>query len=279
MPDLARLNDGLVGAAVLAYFDAGFPVFPCKPGSKHPATGAGGYKKARTAAELAVPVEVVASTIEDEDCNIGLPTGVLFDVLDVDVKNGKPGKQAAKKLQAAGLLEGCVATATTPSGGLHFYFPASGSRSGSIGELGLDFQAAGKYVLAAPSKALDVYDGVLEERSYRWTWSRPLADGAPLDWAACRRELGQTENERTSDWVSGNREDDMEHLVGFLLRTTSNRNDALNWACFRAIESGSARSLDDLEPLIKASLAVPPFENGRERELWNTAESAWRAQQ
>jgi hypothetical protein len=71
--------------AALAWAKAGYPVFPCKQ-DKSPYT-AHGYKDATTD-----PAIITAWWTKWPNALIAVPTGKeTFDVLDLDVKNGKNG--------------------------------------------------------------------------------------------------------------------------------------------------------------------------------------------
>jgi len=275
-PDLTKINDWSLGRAAAGYMWLGFPVFACKPGGKAPDTPHG-FKDAI----VAPPDRLrgIASVWERGSWNIGLPTGSVFDVLDVDVKDGKPGRYSLRRLELAGLLTGAVAHAETPSGGLHLFFPASGARGGSLPAHGLDFKALGGYVVASPSGTLGVSDaGEVEVSSYRWTWSRALGEGAPFDWSKAREELGAgAVAERTYRPAASGMpvEDVVEGLARWLVSQPTNRNSALYWAAKRAAEEGACTE-EHLKPLVEASLMLSKPGEAREEELWKTARSALR---
>ncbi|QFQ29727.2 hypothetical protein EEW87_004335 [Janibacter melonis] len=274
-PDLLATNDMTVGEAAAQYMRLGFPVFAVKPGGKQPDTPHG-FKDAIVAPEQKLPG--VALLWDRASWNIGLPTGSVFDVLDVDVKDGKPGRFSLRKLEKEGLLNGAVAHAETPSGGLHLFFPASGARGGSIPSAGLDFKALGGYVVAAPSDVLDITDsGALDVSRYRWTWARGLGEGHPIDWDACRQTLGAPTSDRTYRAAPSGLpvEDTVAGLSRWLVSQPNNRNSALFWAAKRAVEEGACTE-DQLKPLVAASLTLSTPGETREEELWKTVRSALR---
>lgn len=84
------------------------------------------------------------------DAGIGIITGEISGccVVDVDVKDGKPGMEEIAKL----LPEGYTVHAKTPSGGCHLYFK---NRNGTGNRVefrpGLDFRGEGGYVVAPES--------------------------------------------------------------------------------------------------------------------------------
>src|SRR5262245_57485274 len=62
------------------------PVFPLRPGRKEPLRGSRGF---RDATQNRDRVEAWWTAVPT--ANIGVPTGIVFDVLDFDVHDGKPG--------------------------------------------------------------------------------------------------------------------------------------------------------------------------------------------
>ena len=131
----------------LACAARGWPVFPCQPGQKIPAT-THGYRDATTD-----PDQITAWFSRHPGRNLAIATGTPGpDVLDID-QHGPAGHgyAAAARLRAAGLLDGASAWVRTPSGGLHAYFTGTAQRCGHLPDCHLDFRSAGGYVLAPPS--------------------------------------------------------------------------------------------------------------------------------
>ena len=131
----------------LAYAARGWPVFPCQPGQKIPAT-THGYRDATTD-----PDQITAWFARRPDYNLAIATGAPGpDVLDVD-QHGPAGNgfAALVRLRARRAADGAAAYVRTPSGGLHAYFAGSHQRNGHLPAHHLDFRAAGGYVLAPPS--------------------------------------------------------------------------------------------------------------------------------
>ncbi|MBT3307167.1 MAG: AAA family ATPase [Alphaproteobacteria bacterium] len=129
--------------------DAGQPVFPCRS-NKSPAC-AHGYKDATTD-----PDEIEKLFAHRSAKLIGLATGEASGivVVDIDVKNGKDGRQwpryqdlpQTKKVQTA-------------SGGFHFYFKHPGREIKSranVGFNGLDIRGDGGYVISPPSPGYSI---------------------------------------------------------------------------------------------------------------------------
>ena len=141
------MTDGTLRQA-LAFATSGWPVLPCLPGQKIPAT-AHGYRDATTDKD-----QITDWFSRHPDWNLAIATGAPGpDVLDVDnhgpAGNGYP---AFRRLKDAGLLDGAAIYVRTPSGGLHAYFTGSHQRNGHLPGHHLDFRSAGGYVLTPPSQ-------------------------------------------------------------------------------------------------------------------------------
>ena len=131
----------------LAYARRGWPVFPCLPGQKIPATRHG-FRDATTDEQ-----QITEWFGRGFTWNLAIATGAPGpDVLDVD-QHGPDGTgfPAYARLQRAGLLTGASAYVRTPSGGLHAYFTGTRQRNGHLPAYHLDFRSHGGYILAPPS--------------------------------------------------------------------------------------------------------------------------------
>jgi hypothetical protein len=142
--------------AAVAYAGHGWPVFPLVVGGKTPATK-NGFKDATTD-----PDRIVRYWERHPNANIGVATGVKFDVIDVDY--GHPGAA----LKWADIRDSGIefdALVTTP-GGLHAYrLPTGAGNSAAVGgHKGIDYRGKGGYVVVPPS--------VRPDGRYRW-WSYP----------------------------------------------------------------------------------------------------------
>ena len=229
-----------LGRHATVYARHGINVFPCQPGGKQPATR-NGFKDATTD-----PDQVAAWWTATPDANIGAPTGVTFDVVDLDYRvrsDGTAEKNADPTLQLlrdGGFLHGSIGEATTRHGGVHYFYPASGLRSGSIPTACLDYKAAGGYVLLAPS-IVPADDGILGPGVY--TWDRVLnfnVPGRPFLWDAVKALLQppppRVESRFTTPTGSSS---SIEHLTRWVAeQPEGNRNHGLFWAACTAIKDG-----------------------------------------
>ncbi|MFT9661136.1 bifunctional DNA primase/polymerase [Mycobacteroides abscessus subsp. abscessus] len=160
--------DGLDGmpprlkASALYYSQVyGWPVFPLKPLSKVPATRAG-FKDATTNRG-----QIEAWWNANPRYNIGLPTGVRFDVIDVDPPAGMLSLHELLTLSdprtGKGPIPDVHGKVATASGGVHLYIERAG-RGNAVNLLpGIDIRGRGGYVVAPPS--------TLGERGRNWSWS------------------------------------------------------------------------------------------------------------
>lgn len=137
--------------AALRYAEWGWPVFPLKTHSKQPATF-NGFKDASTDID-----QIKHWWTKKPDCNIGLPTGGAFDVIDFDVPDGIPTLHKLVGEERA--VHGWV---TTASGGTHLYIKPTGRGNHARWLPGTDYRGIGGYVVAPPSW--------LGNRGRSWTW-------------------------------------------------------------------------------------------------------------
>lgn len=157
--------------AALIYAEYGWPVFPLWPKShkigvdrqtgenilangKTPATNHG-FKDATNNQD-----RIRRWWDKHPHCNIGLPTGHAFDIVDIDVPDGAFTYHQLLEADALPDSHGMVATA---SGGIHHYIPAAsgGNLAGVLP--GVDYRGAGGYCVAPPS--------TLGEHGRAWSWT------------------------------------------------------------------------------------------------------------
>jgi Bifunctional DNA primase/polymerase, N-terminal len=237
----------------LAFATYGWPVLPCQPGQKTPASRHG-HRDATTD-----PGQITTWFGRHPDWNLAIATGAPGpDVLDID-QHGDAGNgyAAFRQLRNAGLLDGASAYVRTPSGGLHAYFTGTGQRNGHLPAHHLDFRSNGGYVLTPPSQ--------IDGKPYQLV-KTPNGRGG-LNWDAVIRHLQpQYESQRPRYPQPGRQ--DLNHLAQWVAsQPEGNRNAGLFWAANRALEADPAA---DLSPLAAAARHA----GLGEREITRTLDSA-----
>jgi hypothetical protein len=222
----------------LAYAARGWPVLPCLPGAKTPATGHG-YRDATTG-----PAQITDWFGRHPAWNLAIATGAPGpDVLDVD-QHGPAGSgyPALARLRAAGLLAGAASYVRTPGAGLHAYFTGTNQHCGHLPAHHLDFRSHGGYILAPPSQ--------IDDRPYQLI-AQPGGQ-AHLDWAAATRLLQPgRQPSRPQPRQDPAPDRDLGHLARWVAgQPEGNRNAGLFWAANRALETDPAA---DLNPLADAA--------------------------
>ena len=243
----------------LGYAARGWPVFPCQPGQKIPAT-THGYRDASTD-----PGQITYWFTRNPRSNLAIATGSPGpDVLDVDQHGpADDGFTALIKLRDAKLLGDAAAYVRTPSGGMHAYFTGTHQHCGHLPDCHLDFLATGGYVLAPPS--------AVGGKPYRGLWE---PDGrGDLNWDTVTRLLQpqrQHQQPRRQSQAAG---PDLGHLARWVAaQPEGNRNAGLFWAANRALEADPAADLSPLADAARqAGLADP--------EITRTLDSARRTAQ
>jgi Bifunctional DNA primase/polymerase, N-terminal len=214
----------------------GWPVFPCQPGRKAPATRHGHLDATTDPGQI-------RDWFTRPGQNLAVATGVPGpDILDIDARgpagNGYP---ALARLSEAGLLNEAGAHVRTPGSGLHVYFAGTSQRSAHLLARHIDFLAQGGYALIPPSR--------VGGRTYQHLQIQGAEPGS-LDWSAAVRLLEPARDLRPpaprhapgkqigalARWVADQRE--------------GNRNAGLFWAANRTLETDQAA---DLSPLATAA--------------------------
>ncbi|MFV0442161.1 MAG: bifunctional DNA primase/polymerase [Planctomycetaceae bacterium] len=150
----------IVHEAALRHAELGYPVFPCAPGEKLPATP-NGFKDASSD-----PQQIDAWWTTKPASNIGIPTEGLL-VLDIDVEANWLNDEPEKLLELAG-----APLSRTPSGGRHYVFrqPAGRDWRNTQGEIAphVDTRGNGGLFIAPPS-------ALVGGKRYQWV------EGCELD--------------------------------------------------------------------------------------------------
>lgn len=229
--------------AAQTYIKAGQPVFPCH------ATGAKA-KAPRTKNGLhdatLDPAQAKRWWQARGDSAIGIPTGIIWDVLDVDTKEGADGRIHLPRLHRLGLLNGCKFVIKTPSGGWHLYFnaaPVGTLTNKANAMLGLDVRSHGGYVLAPPSHLEDAEtsDGTQYSGAYVNMGATTGSTDEPLMWDLIVRSLAPVSEttKKPIELLGYERQASVASLKGWLSeRQSGERNNALHWAVCRCIDNG-----------------------------------------
>jgi Bifunctional DNA primase/polymerase, N-terminal len=250
--------------AALAYAAIGWPVFPCRAGSKEPATR-NGFHDATTD-----PAQIREWWRHDPDRNVAIATGAPGpDVVDVDVREGGSGFAALNQAKRAGLIDGYHAIVRTPSTGLHLYFGGTDQRSRSIRGRHLDFRSQGGYVVAPPSQAGGGRYVIVRHEP---------PTGATVSWDAVRGLLQpQPQLERTASGRAPGRDTgatSLDRLVEWTAaRQVGDRNFPLFYAAKQAALAGQ---LDGTAVERFVDAALRSGLQGGEREARRTIASAQR---
>lgn len=216
------------------YADAGWPVFPCRPGAKEPATEHG-FRDATTDHQ-----QVSRWWSRQPEANVAIATGAPGpDVLDIDHHGeGRSGYPALGQLRRAGLVGQPSAMVRTPSCGAHLYYRGTEhQRNGHIEAAHVDFRSSGGYVVAPPSQ--------VGGRPYVVVEHQASAD--TFDWAAAKKLL-EPERAPRREWAppADGRPRELSHLVRYVGTCADHVNDRLFWAACRAAEAGQDDLLSDL---------------------------------
>ena len=153
----ARRQAVSLGGCALWYAHLGLRVFPLQPHAKVPRPGSHGCKDATTDIE-----QIQAWWQAEPDANIGIATGYVVDVIDID---GPAGVASWAHLEGLPPLLGQVSTPR--AGGVHLYVPATNGKRGNAARIadGIDYRGRGGYVVAPPS---------VNGNGKRYRWLRPL---------------------------------------------------------------------------------------------------------
>lgn len=175
---LITLNESTLLEAALTYAKLGWPVLPLVPKKKHPITE-NGLKDASIN-----PSKITEWWSRWPKANIGVRTGFVFDVLDLD---GEAGISAFAKGHPEYVHRGPI---SDTGGGYHMLFKVTGSKNHAHmwGEP-IDFRGEGGYIVAAPST---------HPLGHQYRWIRE-SESLPVAPAWLRAVLFQPKLVRTTD--------------------------------------------------------------------------------
>lgn len=236
--------------AALEYAKAGWPVFPCSPATKQPYTP-NGFKAATTDTK-----QIIDWWSKYPYAMIGVPTGSASGVwvLDIDAKPDANGAvELAKLKQANGDLPTTL-IASTPSGGLHYYFRhVDGIKNRGNFAPSIDVRGEGGYVIAPGSVRSDGC-------CYDWKSKGATIANAPSWLLRLIKRPKHTSAEHTATrtrnptYSNAALTKELQKLVG----TTTNRNNQLNdsaMALGQLVGAGEISRHDAEERLFGAAVA------------------------
>jgi hypothetical protein len=264
----------------LVYAATGWPVFPCRPGSKEPATRNGFHDATTDQAQIREWWR------RDPDRNVAIATGAPGpDVVDVDVRQDGSGFAALNQAKRAGLIEGYHAIVRTPSTGMHLYFGGTAQRSGSIRGRHLDFRSQGGYIVAPPSQAGGGRYVVVRHES---------ATGATVSWDAVRgllepqpqrehaangrapgRDTGATSLDRLVEWTAARQAGDRNFPLFYAAKQAALAGQLDGAAVERFVDAARRSGLEGGEREARRTIAsaqreaasLHPFARTPQREL------------
>jgi hypothetical protein len=138
----ARLaHPSALAAAAAWYAAAGVAVFPVIPRGKVPTVR---WRDAATTDAA----QVAAWWQRTPQANIGMPTGMRWDVIDVD---GPRGYQSLGGIREAGKLPPLLGRSVTPRGGMHLFIAPTGDGNAASFRPDVDYRGIGGYVVLPPS--------------------------------------------------------------------------------------------------------------------------------
>jgi hypothetical protein len=260
--------------AALAYAHTGWPVFPCRPGSKEPATRNGFYDATTSEGQIRRWWHTNPSR------NVAIATGAPGpDVVDIDNHGPEDnGFGTLNHLKRAGLVDGYHAVVATPSDGLHLYYRGTDQGNGSLRGYRVDFRSRGGYVVAPPSATPAGHYEVIKHS--------PVGEASTVSWGAIRGELDPAAPRREPEpaerfaraadrWARRSDVTSVDRLVEWTARRQpGDRNFPLFWAAKQAALAGQLDG--EAEERLLDAARRNGLEGG-EREARRTIDSARRS--
>jgi hypothetical protein len=175
--DDVRKEPPTLHASALWYASVGLRVFPLTPGTKIPFKGSAGFKDASTNPDI-----INGWWDHTPDSNIGIATGHLVDVVDIDGPLGQKSRAEHWDAVFAKIDDDSLGKVLTPRpGGMHIFVPATGEGNSRAIVPGVDYRGLGGYVVAPPSvitpEAAQQYDNH-HPGTYRFLGTPRLAEMA-----------------------------------------------------------------------------------------------------
>ena len=267
--------------AALAYAAVGWPVLPCRPGSKEPATR-NGFLDATTD-----EAQIREWWRREPERNVAIATGTPGpDVIDIDVREDGSGFAALNRAKREGLVDGYQAIVQTPSRGFHLYYRGSEQRNGSIRGQHLDFRSRGGYVVAPPSATpagryvVAKHAPAGEAGTVSWEAIRGLLDPQPQVPArrAERAAEGRTSLDRLVEWTASRKEGDRNFPLFYAAKQAALADqldadaverfvDAARRSGLRGGEREARRTIASAQRSAAREALPRPFARGPQRQL------------
>lgn len=262
--------------AALAYAAEGQPVFPCWYGTfmhkgklvkaKAPVTS-NGFKDATTD-EAQIRKWWNPADDDFDPYMIGLPTGIKWDVLDIDRKEAVDGWETFNlALNVLDLEYSVKKVVDTPSGGVHMYFvtdPDKPVRNASFAKHGIDIRGLGGYVIAPPSRIQSV--GIYKEQKPHLFYASN--DRLPAE-AIHELLSDKSAGDKRLSAAKGSRDVNLLAIRSWLLRAApGERNSSLYWAAKRVAEGGYHP-----EHLVDIAMQIGLDANEARATIWSAIKS------
>jgi hypothetical protein len=265
------------------YADAGWPVFPCRAGSKEPATEHGFHDATGDHRQIA------RWWCRQPEANVAIATGAPGpDVVDVDVRADGSGFAAFNQAKRASLVDGHQAIIRTPSTGMHLYYQGTDQRNGSIRGRHVDFRSQGGYVVAPPSRAgggdyVVVKHEPATGATVSWDAVRGLLEPQPqreraAAGRAAGRDTGTTSLDRLVEWAAARQAGDRNFPLFYAAKQAALAGQLDRAAVERLVDAARRSGLQGGEREARRTIAsaqrdaeretgpVRPFAAERERE-------------
>lgn len=183
-----------LGAAALWYAEQGVPTFALRPGRKHPFGGCREQCREISGQRPRCPgphmcghdqCHGLSDATTDPDrmnrwwqatpqANIGLATGHLFDIVDIDGPAGQASRMAHWDDIFAAIDTDSIGKVSTPRpGGMHIYVPATGEGNSTQIVTDVDYRGIGGYCIGPPSVIAP--GGADSPGAYTWLVTPTLA--------------------------------------------------------------------------------------------------------
>jgi hypothetical protein len=256
-------------------------VFPCRWGSKEPATPNGFYDATTDEAQIRQWWR------RDPTRNVAIATGAPGpDVVDIDVREDGSGFAALNQAIRSGLIGGHHAIVRTPSAGMHLYYQGTDQRSGSVRGRHLDFRSQGGYVVAPPSHAGGARYAVVKHEpatgvTVCWDAIRGLLEPEPQarrssgGHRAAGRDTGETSLDRLVAWTAAREPGDRNFPLFYAAKQAALAGQLDGAAVERFVDAARRSGLDGGEREARRTIAsaereaaaLRPFSLASQRQM------------